>query len=71
MVAERVVDVLEMIKINVKHRGGWAAVADLGNSAFEPLSEINAVGQSAKGIAQRKSRNCRSLTAIAAAVRRI
>ena len=54
MVAERVVDVLEMIKINVKHRGGWAAIVNLGNSAFEPLSEINAVGQSAKGIAQRK-----------------
>ena len=50
MVAERVVDVLEMIEIDIEHRGRRGAVAHLLDHRFQPLAEENAVGQAAKRI---------------------
>ena len=50
MVAERVVDVLEMIEVDVKYRRRRAAVAHLGNGALKALREIYAVGQSANRV---------------------
>src|SRR5690242_20309169 len=44
MMTERVVDVLEVIEVDVKHRRTGAAVAHLGDSALQPFREINAVG---------------------------
>jgi hypothetical protein len=52
MVAERVVDVLEVIEIDVEHRRRRTAVAHLGDHGLEPFAEIDAVGQSADRIVQ-------------------
>ncbi len=54
MVAERVVDVLEVIEIDIEHRRGQAAGADVADRLFEPLAEIDAVGQAADRIVQRE-----------------
>ena len=54
MVAERVVDVLEMIEIDVEHRRGRTAAAHLADHGFEPLAEIDAVGQAADRVMQRE-----------------
>ena len=49
-VAERVVDVLEMIEIDVEDGRRRAALAHLLDRRFEPLAEIDAVGQAAERI---------------------
>ena len=54
VVAERVVDVLEMIEIDVEHGRRGAAAAHLADRLFEPLAEIDAVGQAAHRIVQRQ-----------------
>jgi hypothetical protein len=54
MVAERIVDVLEMIEIDIEHGGSRSAIAHFGNGAFQPLRKVNPVRQSADGIVQRK-----------------
>ena len=52
VMAERVVDVLEVIEIDVEHRGSRAAGAHVVDHGFEPLAEIDAVGQAAYRIVQ-------------------
>ena len=54
VMAERVVDVLEVIEVDVEHRGGRAAGAHVVDHGFEPLAEIDAVGQAADRIVQRE-----------------
>jgi hypothetical protein len=54
MVAERVVDVLEVIEIDVEHGGSRAAIAHFNDGTFQPLRKINPVRQSADRIGQRK-----------------
>ena len=54
MVAERVVDVLEVIEVDIEHRRRKAAAAHLDDGLFEPLAEIDAVGQAADRIVQRQ-----------------
>src|SRR6185437_8635411 len=49
-VAERVVDVLEVVEIDVEHRGRWTAAAHFGDHGFQPLAEIDAVRQAAERI---------------------
>ena len=51
--AERVVDVLEVVEVDVEHRGrGGAAAAHFVDHAFQPLAEKDAVGQPAERIVQ-------------------
>ena len=52
VMAERVVDVLEVIEVDVEHRRGRAAGAHFVDHGFEPLAEIDAVGQAADRIVQ-------------------
>ena len=52
MVAERVVDVLEVIEIDVEHRRRRTAAAHLADHGFEPFAEIDAVWQAADRIVQ-------------------
>ena len=52
VMAERVVDVLEMIEVDVEHGRGLAAGAHVVDHGFEPLAEIDAVGQAAHRIVQ-------------------
>ena len=52
VMAERVVDVLEVIEVDVEHRRGRAAGAHVVDHGFEPLAEIDAVGQAADRIVQ-------------------
>src|SRR6516225_6591632 len=54
MVAERIVDVLEMIEIDVEYGRSRAAIAHFGNGAFRPLRKVNPVRQSTDRIVQRK-----------------
>ncbi len=54
MVAECIVDVLEVVEIDVEHRGTWAAIAHFGDGAFQPFRKINPVRQSANRIVQSK-----------------
>ena len=54
VMAERVVDVLEVIEIDIEHGGRRAAGAHIGDDAFEPVAEIDAVGQAADRIVQRE-----------------
>ncbi len=54
MVAERVVDVLEMVEVDIEHGRGRAAAPHLGHDGFQPLAEINAVGQAAERVVQRE-----------------
>ena len=49
---ERVVDVLEMVEVDVEHRGRGAAVPNFLDHLFEPLAEEIAVGQAAERIVQ-------------------
>ncbi len=48
--AERVVDVLEMVEVDVEHRGRRGAGAHLLDHRFQPLAEEDAVGQAAERI---------------------
>ena len=48
--AERVVDVLEMIEIDIEQRGGRGARAHFLDDRFQPLAEENAVGQAAERV---------------------
>ena len=50
MMAERIVDVLEVVEVDVEHRGGCGAVAHLLDHRFQPLAEKDAVGQAAQRI---------------------
>ena len=52
VMAERVVDVLEVIEVDVEHGGSLAAGAHVVDHGFEPLAEIDAVGQAADRIVQ-------------------
>ena len=52
VMAERVVDVLEVIEVDVEHGRGRAAGAHVVDHGFEPLAEIDAVGQAADRIVQ-------------------
>ena len=54
VMAERVVDVLEVIEVDVEHRRRRAAGAHIVDHGFEPLAEIDAVGQAADRIVQRQ-----------------
>src|SRR6476620_11594064 len=54
MVAERVVDVLEVIEVDEEYGGGGPAAAHFADQLLHPLAEIDAVGQSADRIVQRK-----------------
>ena len=51
-VAERVVDVLEVIEIDVEDRRGRRALAYLLDRGLEPLAEEDAIGQAAERIVQ-------------------
>ena len=51
-VTEGVVDVLEVVEIDVEHRRGAASLPRLGDDRFEPLTEEDAIGQSAQRIVQ-------------------
>ena len=53
MVAERIVDVLEMIEIDVEYGRSRAAIAHFGNGTFQPFRKVNPVRQSADRIVQR------------------
>ncbi len=50
VMAERVVDVLEVVEVDIEHRGGAAAGADLFDHRLQPLAEIDAVGQAAQRV---------------------
>ena len=52
MVAERIVDVLEVVEIDVEHCGTWPTIAHFDDGAFQPLRKINPVRQSADRIVQ-------------------
>ena len=52
--AERVVDVLEMVEIDVEHGRRRAAALDLADHRFEPLAEKVTVRQAAQRIVQRE-----------------
>ena len=54
MMAECVVDVLEVVEVDVEHRRGLAAGAHVIDHDFEPLAEIDAVGQAADRIVQKR-----------------
>ena len=51
-VAERVVDILEMVEIDVEHGRGRAALPHLLDHGLESLAEEDAIGQPAKRIVQ-------------------
>ena len=48
--AERVVDVLEMVEVDIEHRGRRRAGAHLVDHRLQPLAEEDAVGQAAERI---------------------
>jgi hypothetical protein len=52
MVAERVVDVLEMIEVDAEDGGGRAAPLHVGNHPLQALAEIRAVGQARQCVVQ-------------------
>src|SRR5208283_3919704 len=52
MVAERIVDILEVIEIDVEHGRRRAAVTDLVDHGLQSFTEIDAVGQAADRIVQ-------------------
>ena len=52
--AERVVDVLEMVEVDIEHRGRRRAGAHLFDHRLQPLAEENAVGQAAERIVHGK-----------------
>ena len=54
VMAERVVDVLEVVEVDVEHRGGESAAAHIIDGLLEALAEIDAVGQAADRIVQRQ-----------------
>ena len=52
--AERVVDVLEVVEIDIEHGRRRAALADVVDGRLQPLAEEDAVGQAAERIMQGK-----------------
>ena len=52
--AERIVDVLEVVEIDVKHGGRRTAGPHLADHGFQPLAEIDAVGQAADRVVHRE-----------------
>ncbi len=50
VMAERVVDVLEVIEVDIEHGGGRRARAHLLDHRLQPLAEEDAVGQSAQRV---------------------
>ena len=52
VVAERVVDVLEVVEVDVEHRRRRPAVPHLRDGALEPFAEVDAVRQPAERIVQ-------------------
>ncbi len=52
--AERVVDVLEMIEVDVEHRHRRAAALDVGDHRLQPLAEEIPVRQAAQRVVQRE-----------------
>ena len=52
VMAERIVDVLEVVEIDVEHRGGEPAAAHIIDRLLEALAEKYAVGQAADRIVQ-------------------
>ena len=52
--AERVVDVLEMVEVDVEHRRRRAAAPDLGDHRLQPLAEEVPVRQAAQRVVQRE-----------------
>ena len=52
--AERVVDVLEVVEVDVEHGRRRAALAHVRDHRLQPLAEEDAVGQAAQRIVQRK-----------------
>ena len=52
VVAERIVDVLEVIEIDVEHRRREAAGAHVVDGLLEPLGEVDAVGQAGNRVVQ-------------------
>ena len=52
--AERVVDVLEMVEVDVEHRRRRAAALDLGDHRLQPLAEEIPVRQAAQRVVQRE-----------------
>ena len=52
--AERVIDVLEMVEIDIKHGGRFVADGDFVDHRFEAFAEENAVGQAAERVMHRK-----------------
>ena len=72
MVAERIVDVLEMVEIDIEHGRRCAAVADLLDHGLKTLAEEDTVRQSTERIVHaRDGAGATSPAAIAAAVRRM
>src|SRR5262245_23766857 len=53
-VAERVVDVLEVIEVDIEYGRGGAALAHPRDRLFQPLAEEDPVGQAAQRIVQRQ-----------------
>ena len=51
---ERIVDVLEMVEVDVEHRGGRSAMAHLIDHRLQALAEVAAVRQAAQRIVQRQ-----------------
>ena len=52
--AERIVDVLEVVEVDIEHRGRRGAGAHFLDHGLEPLAEENTVGQAAERIVHRK-----------------
>ena len=52
--AERIVDVLEVIEVDVKHRHRCAAASDVGDHRLQPLAEEIPVRQAAQRVVQRE-----------------
>ena len=52
--AERVVDVLEMVEVDVEHRHRRAAALDVGDHRLQPLAEEIPVRQAAQRVVQRE-----------------
>src|SRR6185437_12333669 len=54
MMAERIVDILEMVEIDIEDGSRRAAVSHLLNHRFQPLAEEYAIGQAAKRVVHRE-----------------
>ena len=52
--AERVVDILEVIEVDIEDRGRRASASHFGDRHLEPFAEEDAVGQPAQRVVQRE-----------------